>query len=197
MIYVLIGIPLSILSSLTAWWLIFHYICPRIEFRDTIWKQPEPKSKFGYKYKFAFKNMTGREIYDITISVRLRIECLPDRVGLRWVNLRCFRDTIPRLERRDSEGKNGYKQLKFYPEVTTDDELNILPNEIAEKSRNGELTLEELLSIGSSSRLQIIVSGVDSFTGTRRYFESKLFKAEDIKAEQGDVVDGIAAADEL
>ena len=42
-------------------------------------------------------------------------------------------------------------------------------------------TLEELMNAGSDSTLQVIGFGYDSFSGTRKVFESKIYTINDIK----------------
>lgn len=81
----LIGIPLGILSSLAAWWILFRYIVPKIEFSPHISKYHF--ENLGTRYRIKFRNIGKRGIIDIEVFPILRIKGLNPELPDNWLNI--------------------------------------------------------------------------------------------------------------
>ena len=57
----------------------------------------------------------------------------------------------------------------------------IYSEDINNKARNKQLTLEDLLGIKQSSYLKFYITAHDSFTGSKKVFESNPYTIENIK----------------
>ena len=172
----LVGIPLGILASLIAWWILFHLIEPKIVFDDKISKISTKDNNSGWKYKMKFYNKRSRDIIDVEIFVRLNIKGFDSQRPEVWefLNLVSFRNRIPIMK------KNGKKVIRFYPKVLNDFEFNILPKDIRNKCINDAATLEDFLNLGQEAYLKLIVYGYDGFSGTRKAFESMDYSTNNV-----------------
>lgn len=54
------------------------------------------------------------------------------------------------------------------------------PKALHKKAKDKQLTLEDLLSLGSRAKLEMFVSGYDEFSGAWKVFSSKEYLLEDI-----------------
>ncbi|NKI33354.1 hypothetical protein [Croceivirga thetidis] len=165
----LIGIPLGILTSLLAWWILTHKIVPKVSFGKFISKVAIPNSE-KYKYRIGIKNSGKRDMLDVDIILELVVKGFDKAVpsNTSYIKLNLNKPKLPKLK------KNGRWALSI--------NLNKLPD-----SLNG-YSLEQLLSL-KSARLRVLVFGYDGYSGARKVFESKDFKLKDIKEQLFEIKD--------
>ena len=181
---ILIGLFIGIATNLFAWWILFHYIVPEIRFSPLLSKIPNKENNSGYKYRFKLQNVGKRSIIDVEIFVKVNIKGLGDfPTNIRIVDipisnkLKAHRiPIIPPI----SEDFNG-KIIQILPnEVDEFKDLSRYPEYIKIKANEGKLLLEDVMSMGTETTLQIMAFGYDEFSGTKRLFISKVYTDRDI-----------------
>lgn len=175
-----IGIPIGILCSLAAWWILFYIIVPKISFSLSISKTSTKETKSNFKYRIAFQNSGRRGIVDAEIYAKLRIDGLnPDfPKNSDFYSIPLGYDKIPKIVPQ----KGGSKHI-IRLDVTKIDELVLhtfpYKSTLSNFEENPNL-LEDLLSLGRNANLRISVFGFDAVSGTRKVFESKLYQLNDV-----------------
>lgn len=177
----LVGIPVGILGSLFAWWILFHRIVPRILFSPSISKTKTDDNKSGYRYRFKFENIGKRNIIDLEVFAKLRIKAVSPSYPNNWavIFIPLEYDRIPKLR----TVKKSHLREVIRLRVDKIDEFNnpVYPESIRLKCKESSILLEDIMALGADATLQIFVFGYDEFSGARRVFESKLYKLNDIK----------------
>jgi len=166
----LIGFILGILASLIAWFIVTHYITPNIVFASIISKIKNGDNN-KYKYRIGIKNKGKRNIIDVNIIFQLLITGIDNAIptNAEHVELKLKTQWIPCFK----------KQNKWALDI----DISSAPKVLADKIDGDELSLEKLLSI-KKSYARIILMGYDNFSGSRKLFESKKYRCEDIKEDK-------------
>ena len=181
---ILIGIFIGIVTNLVAWWILFHYIIPEIRFSSSISKIPTKENNLGYKYRFKLQNIGKRSIIDVEVIARVRITEFGDfprnfrivDIPLSNKSITHRMPIIPPL----SDKFTG-KILQIFPnKVDEFKELSTYPEHIRIKANEEKLLLEDVMSMGTKTTLQIMAFGYDEFSGSRRFFISKSYTIKDI-----------------
>jgi hypothetical protein len=175
-----IGIPIGILCSLAAWWILFYVIVPKIRFSPSISKISTKEGESNILYRVAFQNSGRRGIVDAEIYAKILIWSLhpeyPYNVYLFSVPLGY--EKLPKIIPQ----KGGFKHIVIL-NVTKIDELvsHTFPDEciLSNFEKNPNL-LEDILSLGQEAYLQIYLFGFDEVSGTRKVFESKQYYVNDV-----------------
>lgn len=168
-----LGFGLGLLASYIVWWIIAHLIVPRVEFSNKI-----AKRQFGQdvtQYQIAFKNAGRRSMVDLEIVVRIGVYKFMGATGWAYhevgTNARRVPDLKPgQLSRRVVRIFDTRHPISFVdaPSRKIKDEL--------ERHR----TLEGILGIEEDAAVRVHVFGYDSFSGTRKLFQSKEYRSGDI-----------------
>ena len=175
-----IGIPVGVLCSLAAWGILFYVIVPKITFSPFISKINTKEAKSSFEYRIAFQNTGKRGVVDAEIYAKLRIYGLkPDFPrNSEFYSIPLEFDKIPKIIPQ----KDGSKHI-IRLDVAKIDELTsrIVPHQgiLSNFEENSNL-LEDLLSLGTKAYLQIYVFGYDAVSGTRKVFESKQYRLNDV-----------------
>lgn len=176
----LLGVPVGILCSLAAWWFLFYVIVPKIHFSPSISKVRAKEAKSNFRYRIAFQNFGKRDIVDAEIYVKLRIKGLrreyQDNESVFSIPLGY--DKIPKIISQ----RGGNKHIIRLDVIKIEELVSqTFPEEsiIHNFEENPDL-LENLLSLGTSAKLQIFIFGYDKVSGTRKVFESKFYHSSDI-----------------
>jgi hypothetical protein len=171
----IIGIPVGIMCSTIAWWILFRKITPKIEFsKDISRKIKNEKSVLRIK----FRNNGRRDIVDVQCYVRLYIEGLnPKRPNL----IRVLELTLNLAEWPTLTAKSKSKISEISLKDINDFETDSYPEHIRLKANEQTLTVEDLLFLGSSCKIQMTVFAYDAFSGVRKVFLSKNYTIDDIK----------------
>jgi hypothetical protein len=178
LIATLISIPIGVACSITAWWILFHKIVPRVRFSERISKTASDADS-GFSYRIKFENVGRRDIIDIQIHAYLRIIGLRSRKPsgiMTNVKLSTSKEYVPKMM---AAGKGFI--ISLYPERTRSFQRTAYPEDVRRKYEQKSLLLEDVLALGYDTKLRIVVFGYDSFSGARRVFESKLYGVDDIK----------------
>lgn len=164
----LIGMPLGILASLVAWWIIFHGLMPVLEFSPSIGKITDESSPNGFKYRVKIVNSGRRDILDVEFFARISIKGIRTRYpdNISNFDLRLSSSRTPVIERK----KN--KLIRIYPEHLK------LPAEVGAPELK---TLEDIMEFRGQASITIFCFGFDAFTGTRHLFKSKAYKRGNIE----------------
>ncbi len=158
-IYLILGIPLGILASYLAWWIVSHKIIPNILFASVISNRHDT-------YRFAIMNNGKRNVIDVTIIAELIISGI-DKVA-------------PQNTSHVRLGLNKKYLIKISPKKlwTININTNKLPTQISKNFPND--TLQEILK-NTKSKLRLSVFGYDSFSGAKKLYQSKYYTDKDIK----------------
>ncbi|NTU49889.1 MAG: hypothetical protein HGA87_03200 [Desulfobulbaceae bacterium] len=185
MIELLLGIPIGIATSLVAWYILFHVIAPTVEFFPSVFKSRTRKSRCGWNYRVKFRNTGTRDIVDLELVAKVRIRGLSQQRPSFWnaIYLPVDDSRIPKV--RSHRGTSKRFVILVHPSEISDSAKSALPTELQSKCENGTLSLEDLLNLGSQATFQVFAFAYDSFSGSRRLFESPTFSIKDIIEEAG------------
>lgn len=178
----LIGIPIGIVCSLFAWWLLFHGIVPKLRFSDYISKQESKENTGRFRYRVKFENYGRRRIVNLEVSVCLNIKGLSEESPQTWdvVNLKLKSPPIHAF--LDPIRKEGIRRFVILDINGTDDfSHKIFSETIRKKYQVRQLKLEDLLRIGNETSVRVSIMGDDAYSGSRKLFQSKKYIIEDIK----------------
>ncbi len=168
----LLSFVLGFMASFLVWWLLQHRWIPKIKFAEELNKYQIPSGPFIYRC--AFINSGKRDIIDVEVIVRIGVNEFMGATGWAYHTIKTNASRIPVLspeKRRVVRLFDMREKLEFIdaPSKSLRDKV------LACK------TLTEVLSLGKDATVQIHVFGYDSFSGTRRHFESKLYRKVDIR----------------
>lgn len=172
----ILGVPLGILASLLAWYVLFHVVKPSIGFYAKISKY---QGKENNSYRVKFINNGKRSIIDLEVFVRTRTK----GIG-RYKNIWNIVDLETSVSRLPILVEGGSRIVRIYPERTEKYLEPLWGKDINGKLRNGKLTLEDILRLGDKAQLRIYVFGFDEFSGSRRLFRSKWYELSDIEEKE-------------
>jgi hypothetical protein len=174
------GLVVGTAASFSAWWLVFHWIIPKVEFSSGISSVPRRSDSLRRSYRIKFANTGKRAMVGVEAFARLRIKW--DSSG-NWTGYYLPFNSdgdrkydVPRLER----GANRILHL-WINQVRAFRTANRFPMEIRAKAKQKQLTLEDLLSLGVTATVQMFVSGYDEFSGARKVFASPVYALTDIR----------------
>lgn len=181
---IIIGFILGIIASILAWYILFHKIVPKVNFSDKVYKQPTEENPSGFRYLIKFQNIGRRKIIDIEYFAKLRIKGIYSHRINSWKAIYIpFDDNrIPQVRSHRKDHKRIILQL--CPTLINDIAKRSLPEDVKQKLRNETILLEDLMEFGRESELQIFGFGYDSFSGSRKVFESKIYRRSDIEEEE-------------
>lgn len=144
-------------------------------------KDETDETPSGWRYRVKMENAGSRDVVDLELFARLRIKGLKPDFPKNWEVLypQLAYGRVPKFEAT----RRSKRRLAVRIRVCDVDEFshNILPSAIREKLRRGIATLEDIMSLGSDSTLQVFAFGYDAFSGTRKVFESPLYHVQDIQ----------------
>jgi len=175
LISTIIGIPIGLLSSLAAWWFLFHHIVPKIEFSPNISKYDF--KNLGTRYRLKIRNVGKRGIIDLEVFPILRIKGLNLQLPDNWLNITL---NTSLTNNRIANLKED-RVISLLPENTEKFSGYSFPDHIREKYQAKELNIEDLLSLDYEIKLVVQIFGFDEFSGARKLFESKSYTIKDIK----------------
>ena len=171
----ILGIIFGAFGSFCAWYYLYRFLVPKIEFSNKISKivrRGEPI------YRVKFNNLAKRNVIDLSVIASLNIQDLFDDQPNNWKDLyvKLNLNYIPILKTSTAGGLianlyiNHTEEFSRYP----------FPQDISDKYYNKMLSLEEIFDIGNKVELSFIIMGYDEFSGSRKMFESKIYNKEDI-----------------
>ena len=168
----LIGIPIGILCSLLAWWLLFHIVTPKVEFSPKISKI---LLNGTHKYRIKFGNVGRRRIIDVSLHGRVTARGISSEFPNKLTDLpiKLKRDYWPVLSKKEMKISSVESDHLVFNDI-------IFPSEVRLKAHENTLKLEDVFSIGQQPILQINVFAYDEFSGSRKVFCSKKYSVEDI-----------------
>ncbi|MDG4559670.1 MAG: hypothetical protein P9E88_00090 [Candidatus Competibacter sp.] len=174
----LIGIPLGVLASLIAWWVVAHFVVPKLEFSPDISRISRPEKPSGMTYRIKFKNSGMRDIIDVEVFAELRIKGLNSEVPDNYEITRIYIDD-PRMPIIRS---GISKLISLRPELTDRFDKPIFGQIINQKRQSETLMMEDLLESGESATLTVYVFCYDRWSGSRKMYESNKYILSDIRS---------------
>ncbi|MBM3237029.1 hypothetical protein FJZ31_12125 [Candidatus Poribacteria bacterium] len=182
MIEITLGFILGIIASFFAWLIVSRFIIPSLIFFPNIYKEISDENPSGYRYLIRFKNKGSRNIIDLELIAKLRIKGLYEHKKSAWkaIYIPIDDNRIPTI---GIQKKYKRTVVQLCISKITDEAKASLPENLQIKVETGKITLEELLNLGVETNLQLFIFGYDSFSGSRKLFESKLFTVNDIIKE--------------
>ena len=178
------GVGTGVVTSLFVWWLTFKHWSPKLKIGNTISRLPTEENNSKVKYRFKFENIGKRNIRDVEVIVRLRIQGIKKERANNWEVIYLPTSSLEYDRVAIVRPTTSLNRIRPVLEIKTYEcdyfQKNFFPEEIKTKSMNNELTLEDAMRLGTRSEFQILISGTDEYSGARRYFESKIFDINDI-----------------
>jgi hypothetical protein len=164
---VIVGTAVGIGSGLTTWWITARAITPKICISSAISKLPDDAGTAPWRYRVKVINVRRPWLPDapaveIDISATLRIKGLRPIAPETWVGLPIPIGSTGEIAflRRDRSVRLRLYDLDWHAR-------ELLPVEMRRSVRSREITLEELFTLGSEVRLQVVLSASHSYTHAR------------------------------
>ena len=177
MLALFLGVPLGILASFAAWWIVTHWLVPAVEFSPHISRNEYSGNASGINHRVKFRNIGKREIIDLEVFAELRIKglnsSLPGIVEIARLVIDDARMPFLKVE--------GTKIISLMPELTERFDRPVYGDSIIKKRSQGMLTLEDLLSLNQAAVLVIYVFGYDRWSGARKLYTSIPYILSDIR----------------
>ena len=174
---IVVNVLISLATAFTFFYWQLQIVVPKVRFSKQISKLPRETG--GFRYRVKIENCGRRDMIDIELYARFRVKGLRVDFPGNWHGI-----TIPmggkiarlrpvRKSRMRDARELGLKKIDF-----TD--KGPFPAEIIQAAADGTLLLEDLLSLGTKSTLQVFVFAYDAFSGSRKLFESPIYASTDI-----------------
>lgn len=190
LIGIVLGVLIGVVANLVSWWILFYGIAPTLHFSAHVGKtrrKPTEEDKSSYRYRIKVENAGRRAVIDVEFMVRLRIKGLYSKTQWHVVYIPLASDgrltwRIPRILPARRRGKRSSHTLWLW--VNSADEFSkeaFYPEELRNKAKNKNLSLEEVLNLGSAATLEIEAFGYDGLSGARKIFLSKRYTTADIR----------------
>lgn len=139
-------------------------------------------NKSKYKYRLKMLNSGRRKIIDMEVKAILRIK----GIGTTSNNMVSYTIALDFDGDKSSKSpifkskRNKILQLYLNSSISLQ-KSEFLPKDICQKAIHSELTLEDVLSLGTKSWLTVYAFGYDGYSGSRKLFDSKEYTLNDIK----------------
>jgi len=191
MFSILIGVVTGVMSSLIAWWILFHYLSPEVIFSPSISKRYSKIRGCGFNYQFTIQNIRRRIAINVSLSARLTLlhfpPNLPDNIS-NILPIPLSSEIVPFLYQHE-KGKDNPRRISFLLDDAIFcqkmlDYKAYLPPEIIEKAITFNLKLEDLLSIAPNSFIRLAVILTDSISSSQKIYISKKYMIDDIKEDK-------------
>ncbi len=184
----IINIAISSITGVAAsffiWWLTFKFWTPKINFASSISRLNTDENPSGIKYRFKFENAGCRNIIDIEAIVRVRIQGLRPDFPSNWEVIYLPTSSLDYKKIAIARPVSG-KHVRPVFEIKAYDcdyfEKPFFPDETRHLAEVNELTLDHILTLGTSANLQILLLGYDQFSGARKFFESTELSRQHIR----------------
>jgi hypothetical protein len=175
-------------TSFLSWWVLVHGVVPKAYFSPNLSKvarRNTTDNASGYDYRVKIGNFGRRSIIDVEISARLRITGLEPRPQATWiVKIPIEHEMYFRIPEILPHKKGEIRNKVLTLDVNEANDLfasDKCPERIKAKAILKTLTLEDLLSIGTTATLTIYVAGFDEFSGARKQFVSHPYSFKNVK----------------
>lgn len=188
----IVGVSTGVIASLAAWWFLYHFMAPKIEFGEKIKKEKTANTSTGWYYQFKVGNMKKRTSA-IDLDVRATVY-FPNFPSIEVTNLysipidgKHIFELTPKQKgstawnRRISLNINDDDFVKIFEKTYFSDRVKSL-------AKDKMLLLEDVLSITDNAMIRLHVLAMDSYSGSKKVFRSKPFRFADIaigKYEKG------------
>jgi hypothetical protein len=159
-------------ASYLVWYFLQHWVVPGIKFAEELNKYELPAGRF--LYRAAFQNSGTRDIIDVEVIVRIGVKEFMGATDWAYHSIKTNSSRIPVL----SPGKRRIVRVFDMREPI---EFIDAPSLSLRQKIVKCQTLVDILNLGTDGTVQIHVFGYDSFSGSRRHFESKLYRKGDIR----------------
>lgn len=172
------GTATGIVSSLCAWWVLFHVLSPRLEICETIAKSRFDGDTYD-RYLIKIRNRSRRDVVDVSVVIRLRVHGL-----IREQTIEAFdfadRDVIPII--RGRKATTHRLRLEDIPLMSLQRYGNYLPSPLwaALQVRDHHRPLEWIFW-DQRTEIVVWVFATDTVSGTRRHAH-RPFRGESIRA---------------
>jgi hypothetical protein len=184
MLLTLLGAGFGICASFIAWYIAQRVIVPKVEFLPEISKNKSDYFSNGYSYRFKFYNRGKRDIIDMSVFAEVCIKQAPGAQTNKTIEIArppLDANSIPLL------AKGGNRIVALILNNVERFNKPVYGSSINEKHKTGELTLEDLLSVGAYSYIRVYAFGYDRWSGARKVFVSKNYTIDDIKTGRWDL----------
>lgn len=177
------GVIMGVVSSIVAWWVLFHVLAPKISFSDSLAKDTNPIKDGNCEYIFKYENLRSRRALNIELSAYVFLPDFPvkghnniPQIPLTKTRELAMFPTTDVDKVRRTVGLKIHEEpfISFFKHELIDSEIRLL-------AHDKKLTLEQILSLSEGSYIRVIANATDSITGAIKSFKSKDYKLSDIK----------------
>ena len=165
----LIGIGLGLLTSLVGWWIVARALTPSLRLSSDISKLPDRTGRAPWLYRVKVANLRRWWLpdwptLDLRVSASLRIKGLRDETTWNYYEVPIgFTGEVAYVDR------NHIFRLRIYDISSERADFMLLPERIQEAIKAGDVSLEDLLRLGSNgANLRIVLSAAHGYTQARR-----------------------------
>jgi|GEM_PF-991706 len=184
-----LGLLVGLLTSFFSWWVLFHWISPKIEVSANVVRQPAlaygsaPSDASGFRYNFKLRNVGRRAIIDLQVRALVRIRGVVDPEALSWevihLPMTMSGDRVYSLSRIEPYSESKLLTiLRLYTHDLQECFYEPFPPHIRQLAADGRLSLDDLLAFRKVAVVRIFVSGYDSFSGARKVFVFTIDKSK-------------------
>lgn len=163
----IVGIAVGVISGLATWWITARAITPKIELSEEISKLPDSSGATSWLYRVKLVNskrpwLPDAPLVDVGVTASLRIRGLRQELPETWIRIR-----IP----VGGDGELPFVQrdrvLRLNAHAIDQRYAALLPATLSDAWKQGRLGLDDLFELGSSARLEVVISGSHSYTQAR------------------------------
>jgi hypothetical protein len=188
-VLVLSGIPLGIISSLVAWWILWRALGPRGEFAPALSEAPDVARNGAVRYRVKFLSTGRRAMMDVVFSAALFLPNIETDGGQALIEVPLHLATTPRIGGRRRGRRAGRTVLSSRHRVltlrlrdTSAGQLERLPADLRRSLVEcAPGSLRAVLTKYPGATLVLACTASDSWTGARRAFVSAPYTKESIR----------------
>jgi hypothetical protein len=189
---VIVGIATGLISGVIAsfmfWFIMTHFMVPKIEFSKKITKLPSKNTNSSFKYQFKFHNANRKNnVLDVSIHATVYFPDYPKKGTTTLYEIPVDTRKIMELEPKTNKFSRPARKITLMLE----DKIFIKEFNKSQNPENLKLSchernmkLEDLFSLCSNSHIRVYVAAIDGFSGSRKVFKSHNYTKHSIVESQ-------------
>jgi hypothetical protein len=164
---VIVGVGVGVFTGLLTWWITARAITPKLEISSKISKLPDDAQPARWRYRVKVQNVRRPWLPDAPaveaqVTAVLRIKGLRGPAPDTWVGIPIPIGSTGEIDflPRDRSLRLRLYDIDFHA-------FELLPSDVERAIHSGDVTLEELFTLGSRARLRVVVSASHGYTHAR------------------------------
>ncbi len=172
LLWQVISFLVGVSASFFVWWLTYHYWRPRVKFSEEMAEYILPSGES--LFQSVIENNGKRDIIDLEIHVRIGIK------GFLGVNQWAYHSVKSNASRVPVLSPGKMRRVRVFD---TRDEIEFV--DVPSRSIRDKIiacrSLRDVLALGTESSVMIHVFGYDSFSGSRKHYQSERYTKHSIR----------------